>query len=141
MARGESKKAMAFRFAPKTIQHLKRRAHEVGTAQTALVERYIAEGLRMDEHPLVYFREGEAGRRPAVLGSRLDVADVIETIGQNDNSLEKAADYLDLPVEQVEACLHYYADYKDEVDEWIERGRAAAEREQERLRRQQAALA
>ena len=141
MARGDNKKAMAFRFAPKTVQHLKRRAHEVGAAQTALVERYIEEGLRMDEHPLVHFRDGEAGRRPAVLGSRLDVADVIETIRQNDKSLEAAADYLELPVEQVEACLRYYADYKDEVDEWIERDRVALEREQERLRRQQAALA
>ena len=141
MARGGNKKAVAFRFDPETIRHLKRRAHEVGAAQTALVERYVEEGLRMDEHPLVHFRDGEAGRRPALLGSRLDVADVIETVRQNDNSLEDAAAYLELPVEQVEACLRYYADYKDEVDEWVERGRLAAERERERWRRQQRALA
>ncbi len=53
------------------------------------------------------FREGAAGRRPALLGSRLDVADVIATIGQNDNSVCEAADYLEIRVEQVEAALRY----------------------------------
>jgi hypothetical protein len=28
----------------------------------------------MDEHPLIYFRDGASGRRPALLGTRLDVA-------------------------------------------------------------------
>jgi hypothetical protein len=31
----------------------------------------------MDEHPAIYFRDGADGRRPALLGTRLDVADVI----------------------------------------------------------------
>jgi hypothetical protein len=52
----------------------------------------------MDEHPLIYFREGASGRRPALLGTRLDVADVIETVRVNDRSVERAAAYLELPV-------------------------------------------
>lgn len=141
MSRGKKKQAIAFRIAADTVDRLKRRAREAGAPQTALAERYIDEGLRTDEHPLIYFREGELGRRPALLGTRLDVADVIETIRQNDNSVEEAAEYLELPVEQVEAALRYYVDYKGEVDELIERSRAAAEREQDRRRRQQDALA
>ena len=140
MVRKKRRQAIGFRIATETIEHLKRRAREAGAAQTTLAERYIGEGLRMDEHPLIYFREGELGRRPALVGTRLDVADVIETIRQNNNSVEEAADYLELPVEHVEACLRYYADYKDEVDELIERARGAAEREQERGRRQRQAL-
>jgi uncharacterized protein (DUF433 family) len=92
-------------------------------------ERDIEEGLRRDEHPLVYFRDGEAGRRPALLGTRLDVADVIATIRQNGDSVEEAADYLEIPFEHVDACLRYYVDYKNEIDAWIERSRAIAERE------------
>lgn len=141
MARGSGKQPVAFRFKPETLEHLRRRAEHARSPQTALAERYIEEGLRMDEHPLVYFREGEAGRRPALLGTRLDVADVVETIRQNGNSVGEAADYLELPVEKVEACLRYYADYKDEVDEWLARARAVAAREEELWRRQQAALA
>jgi uncharacterized protein (DUF433 family) len=141
MASGESKQSIAFRFERSTVARLKRRAHEVGAAQTALAQRYIEEGLRRDEHPLIHFRDGEAGRRPALLGTRLDVADVITTIRQNANSIEEAAEYLEIPVEHVEACVRYYADHKAEIDDWIDRARAAAERERERSRRQRQALA
>jgi uncharacterized protein (DUF433 family) len=141
MSRREGKQQVAFRFDTDTVERLKRRARDLGAQQTALAERYIEEGLRMDEHPLIHFRDRVAGRRPGLFGSRLDVADVIETIRQNDNSVEAAADYLELPIEQVEACLRYYADHGEEIDEWIERGRRAAERERDLVQRQRQALA
>jgi uncharacterized protein (DUF433 family) len=141
MARTSTKQSVAFRFDPITVRRLKQRAQEAGAAQTALAERYIEEGLRHDEHPLISFREGEAGRRPALLGTRLDVAEVIETVRQNDNSVQETAGYLEIPPEHVEACVRYYADYKDEIDGWIERMRAIVQRELERRRRREQALA
>ncbi len=137
----KTKQSVAFRFAPATVARLKQRALDVHAPQTALAERYIEEGLRHDEYPLIYFRDGDAGRRPALLGTRLDVAEVIATIRQNENSVEHAADYLEIPIEHVDACLRYYGDYKDEIDRWIERTRAVAERERERWQRRQQALA
>ncbi|MEJ7714413.1 MAG: hypothetical protein WKF40_01395 [Thermoleophilaceae bacterium] len=83
---------------------------------------------------------GAAGRRPALLGSRLDIADVIATIRQNDNSVAEAAEYLQIPVDQVEAALRYYADFKTEVDAWLAHVEAIAERERDRWRRRQEAL-
>jgi uncharacterized protein (DUF433 family) len=136
-----TKQSVAFRFDRITVAHLKQRAQETHAPQTALAERYIEEGLRHDEHPLIHFRDGEAGRRPALLGSRLSVADVIATVRQNEDSVEKAAEYLEIPVEQVDACLHYYADYKDEIDAWTEHVDAIAQRERERWQRRQQALA
>jgi uncharacterized protein (DUF433 family) len=136
-----TKKSVAFRFDPITVARLKQRAQETHAPQTALAERYIEEGLRHDEHPLIYFRDGAAGRRPALLGTRLDVAQVITTIRQNQNSLEETSDYLEIPLEQVDACLRYYADYKDEIDAWIDQARTIAERERERWQRRQQALA
>jgi uncharacterized protein (DUF433 family) len=76
-----------------------------------------------------------------VLGTRLDVTQIIETLRQNENSMEKTADYLDIPAAEVETAVRYYAAYKDEVDEWIEQSRAIAERERDLWRRQQDALA
>lgn len=141
MARGsETKQALAFRVRRQTFERLKRRAHETAESQTALAERYIDEGLRMDEHPLIWFRDGAAGRRPALAGTRLDVADVIETLCQNENSAGRTARYLEIPVEKVEACVRYYADYEHEVDDSIERARAIAEREEALWRRQQEVL-
>lgn len=140
MATPTTKKSVAFRFDRITVARLKQRAQETHAPQTALAERYIEEGLRHDEHPLIYFRDGEAGRRPTLLDTRLDVADVLTTIKQNDNSVEETAGYLEIPPEHVNACLGYYADYKDEIDAWIERSRAIAERERERWQRRQQAL-
>jgi uncharacterized protein (DUF433 family) len=136
-----TKQSIAFRFNPDTVKRLKQRARETHVAQTTLAERYIEEGLRRDEHPLIYFREGAAGRRPALFGTRLDVAQVITTIRQNGNSVEETAELLEVPATHVEACVRYYADYKDEIDAWIERSNAIAERERERWQRRQQALA
>ncbi len=53
----------------------------------------------------------------------------------------EAADYLEIPVEHIEACVRYYADYKDEIDAWTERAEEIAKRERERFKRRQQALA
>jgi uncharacterized protein (DUF433 family) len=141
MSPSPAKQSVAFRFDRATVARLRQRARETHAPQTALAERYIEEGLRREEHPLVYFREGAAGRRPALLGTRLDVAEILATVRQNGNSIEEAAAYLEIPVEHVDACVRYYADYQEEVDAWVERTRAIAERERERWLRRQQALA
>lgn len=139
--RKQGKQSVSFRFDPLTVRRLKEHAAHTGTGQTTLAERYIDEGLRRDEHPLIYFREGAAGRRPALLGSRLDVTEAITTIRQNKGSVEKAASYLEIPVEQLEAAARYYGEHTDEVDKLIERSRAVADRERDLWRRSQEALA
>ena len=137
----QAKRPLAFRVAAATVERLQQRSRETRETQTALVERYIEEGLRTDEHPLIYFRDGTSGRRPALAGTRLDVWQAIETLRQNGNSVEDAAEYLGLPAEKVRACVRYYADYKDEIDEWAARSKAIAEREEASWRRQQELLA
>jgi uncharacterized protein (DUF433 family) len=132
---------VAFRFDPITVRRLKQRAEETGAAQTTLAERYIEEGLRRDAHPLISFRDGEAGRRPALLGTRLDVAEIVATIRQNENSVQEAADYLEIPVEHIEAALRYYVEYRDEVDAQMERAEQIAQRERELWQRREQALA
>lgn len=140
MAKAARRQSVAFRFDRGVVDHLRQRASDTGAAQTELAQRYIEEGLRRDEHPLIYFRAGEAGRRPALLGSRLDVASVVSTVRQNDDSVDGAAEYLELPAEQVVAALSYYAAFKDEVDRWAERVEALAERERARWRDRHDAL-
>ncbi len=68
MGTATSKQPLTFRVAPATRKHLKRRAVESGESQTALAERYLEEGLRRDEHPLIWFRDGAAAYldQPAV---------------------------------------------------------------------------
>lgn len=140
VSRNPPKQPLALRARPATLERLHRRARESGESQAALAERYIEEGIRTDEHPLIRFRDGAAGRRPALVGTRLDVWKVIETLRQNVNSIEQTAEYLDLPAEHIRACMSYYADYQAEIDDWAERERELAEREEERWRRAQQLL-
>jgi uncharacterized protein (DUF433 family) len=131
----------SFRFPETLLASLQGRARERGESANALLERYLDEGLRRDDHPLIVFREGAAGRRAALVGSRLDVAQVIDTLRESDNSVEGAAEHLGIPEQHVRAAVRYYADFREEVDEWRERTRAIAEREEEAWRREQAILA
>jgi uncharacterized protein (DUF433 family) len=133
-------KPRSFRFASSLLAALEERARERGETTTAVAARYLEEGLRRETHPLVVFRDGEAGRRPALAGTRLDVGQVIETLRQSRNSIAETAEYLSIPEAYVRAAVGYYADYQDEVDALRERLHAIARREEDAWRREQAVL-
>lgn len=131
----------SFRLARRLVAALQERARESGLSMTALAARYLDEGLRRERHPLIVFRDGAAGRRAALAGTRLDVWQVVETVRRSSRSTDEAAAYLSIPEAWVRACVRYYADYPREIDEWAERMHAIAEREEEAWRREQAVLA
>jgi hypothetical protein len=125
-------KASSFRLDPDLMDELKRRARQSGLSVTKLVERYVDEGLRHESHPLIVFRDAAGGRRPALAGTRLDLAKVIDTVetadGERELRIREAAEYLGVPESHVRACISYYAAFQDEVDAEREREREAAER-------------
>lgn len=107
----------SFRLPATTLQLLDRRASQRGESANHLARRLLDEALRTDEHPLIYFREGPSGERePALIGTRLRVAQVVETVHASDGSPEQGSRYLDIEPRQVQACLDYYADFRDEID-------------------------
>ena len=129
------------RVAASVFEALERRALERAESRNALAERYIAEGVRLDEHPDIYFREAALGRRAAILGTRLDVWQVMETVRGSSNSVDEAAEYLGVPVAKVRAAVGYYAAHRDEVEELAVRERAMAERAEAAWRAEQELLA
>ena len=131
----------SFRLGDSLLAALEERARERGETASAVAERYLDEGLRRERHPLIVFREGAAGRRATLAGTRLDVAHVIETVRAHENSTDASAEYLGVPEPYVRAAVRYYADYREEVDAWRERLDAIAEREREAWEREQAVLA
>lgn len=131
----------SFRFAPGVLERLERRAAERGVTQTTLLERYVEEGLRMDDHPGICFVDGPAGRRPRVVGTGLDVWEVVETVLDNDGSAAEAADYLAIAEPLVRNALRYYADFPVEIDDWIAANARYFELEQLAARRVADALA
>src|SRR5438309_587848 len=72
--------------------------------KSQLAERYIDEGMRMDDHPGIVFRDGPAGRR-AALAVGPDVWEVMSVVqnmhATGEARVLRAAEALDLSVEQV----------------------------------------
>src|SRR5438046_511384 len=108
----------SFRLPASTLDLLDARAAEGGESGNALAQRLIEEGLRADRHPLIYFRAGAAGRRPALVGSRLDVWQVIETLRGHGGDVSATAEYFEIPEAKVRACRSYYAEFPEEIDAW-----------------------
>src|ERR1700733_13936103 len=59
---------LSLRLPEATLDRLDARARSRSVAPRTLAQRYVEEGLRTDEHPLIRFVDGPAGRRPRLQG-------------------------------------------------------------------------
>lgn len=114
----------------RTLERLRRRARLLGQKHTVLAERYLEEGVLMDEHPGIHFVDGALGRRPALMGSGLDVWEVVEVARDNGGSVSETASYLEVDSRLVETALRYYGSNRAEIDDWIARVHMLNEQEE-----------
>lgn len=109
-----------------------------------LAERLIGEGLRMEAHPAVIFREGPTGRRAVLVGGP-EVADVIASmIGGGvpvKDRRARTSDLMGLSLPMVDAALAYYADHTEDIDTDIAARVQAASEAEAAWRRQRTLLA
>jgi hypothetical protein len=124
----------AIRIESGTLRALRARSSQSGEPIVRLAQRYINEGMRLDRHPGIFFRDGPAGRRAVVIGG----PDVWEVIAAARSAPERGeelvrvlAERIGVPVEKIRIAVRYYAEYSDEVDRFI----AANEEEAEQLER------
>lgn len=132
---------LSIRIPEQTRDQLEARAEGSGETRSALMQRYLDEGLRMDRHPGIVFRPGPTGRRPGISGAP-DVWEIVRVVRNVENrgevAIAQAAQWLGLSQAQVRIATEYYADYPTEIDAWIAKVDAqAAEAEQSFLRRQE----
>jgi uncharacterized protein (DUF433 family) len=135
------KEHFTLRLPPKTIRRLTREAELTGTPKTALAERYLEEGMRAAQHPGIVFRDGASGRRPGIAWLGLDVWEIVETVQMNHGDAAEAADYLAITPDTVTIALDYYADYPEEIDQWIEANAALSDELEAAYRRREHVLA
>ena len=106
----------SFRLTQRTAELLDACAEASSGTRNSLVERILAEALRTEQHPLIRFRHGAAGRRePMLVGTRLLVRQVIATVRGSEDAAD-AADSLSVPRYLVEAAIAFYAEFSAEVD-------------------------
>jgi uncharacterized protein (DUF433 family) len=133
-----AKSHLSLRMDARTRERLAERARSERLAQGALVNRYVEEGIRRDRHPRITFIPKISGRLPALVSRpRVLVAHVIETWRANKKSARAAGEYLQLPEEEIRAAVAYYAEYQDEIDDWLTWNRAEADRLERESRREQ----
>ena len=82
---------LSLRLPDATVERLGKHAKRRHIAPRTLAQRYVEEGLRMDEHPLVRFVDGPAGRRARMLGTSLDMWELISVVRDNDGDVRAAA--------------------------------------------------
>jgi hypothetical protein len=116
-----------------------------GMSLSSASNRLVDEALRMQEHPLIVFRDGPAGRRARLVGGP-DVWELFSAVESARGSepglgaeeiVALVADTAGLSTQQVRAALAYWADYPGEIDEFVRSARAEANQARLRWEREQ----
>jgi hypothetical protein len=128
----------------RTLARLELGAQRRGEAKSRTAERLIDEGLRMEDHHGIVFRDGPTGRRAGLAGGP-DVWEVVKTLKEmgapQEEAIAGAMFWGSLSRAQVDVVLRYYGDFPEEVDARIAHNREEAERQHAAWLRAQAALA
>ncbi len=136
-------KHLSVRVDDDLLLRLEAQSRRSGQSRSAIAKRFLEEGLRMEQHPGIVFRSGPAGRRAAVLGGP-DVWVLARLLREREGPAEDTVAFiageLTLTAEQVRAAAGYYAEFRDEVDGWLDRLDEEADRAEAEWRRRQAIL-
>jgi uncharacterized protein (DUF433 family) len=100
-----------------------RRTHR---SKSAVVELLAEEAVRTRRFAGIGFRGEDAGRRPWVIGSGLDVWEIVQMV-EDFGSIERLLAETQLTERQVRLALAYRESYPDEVAEAIAQNRRAPE--------------
>lgn len=122
---------ISVRLPESTRDALERAARAEGQTRTDLVQRYVEEGLVMDRYPGLVFRSGPAGRRPGLSGGPdvWEIARVLRNAPERGEAAVTAAvEWFGLSRAAIEVVVAYYADHQAEIDAWLDRIDAEAER-------------
>ncbi len=144
MSRQPTQKPFSIRMNPRTLARLDLGARRRGEAKSRTAERLIDEGLRMEDHPGIVFKDGPTGRR-AALAFGPDVWQVVKVVKEfgstGERAITGAAEWGNLSHAQVNVALRYYGDFPEEVDTRIAFNREETERQYAAWKRTQQALA
>lgn len=108
----------SIRLSKRTDELVTREAQRTRRSKSAVVEALAEEALLARRFPGIAFRGADSDRRPWVIGTALDVWEIVRGYREFGSPAEMAAE-TDLIEAQVRVALAYYDEYADEVDAWI----------------------
>lgn len=105
-----------------------------GLSAASATNRFVDEGLRMEEHPGVFFRTGASGRRVVLIGGP-DVWEVIRTVHSarsaepeldSEEIVRLVAQTSGVPERMIRIAIGYWAAFSDEIEAQIAAAEVAA---------------
>ncbi|MGI8513055.1 MAG: hypothetical protein ACR2NH_10585 [Solirubrobacteraceae bacterium] len=121
----------SIRLSRVTDELVSQEARRTRRSKGAVVEALAEEALRTRRFAGVAFRGSDWSRRPWVIGTALDVWEIVAASRSFASAPEMAAQ-TDLREPQIRLALAYYEEFPDEIDEAI----AESERPLDQLRRE-----
>jgi predicted transcriptional regulator len=103
-------------------ERLRMRARAAGESLSERLRRYAEEGARREEHPLITFRDGPAGRRAGLLGGPdvWEVAMWLDDLAAEPDPIATLIEDSTLTRPQIDAALRYRSAYPEEIVARIE---------------------
>jgi len=108
----------SIRLSPLTDELVTREARRTRRSKGAVVEMLAEEALRTRRFPGIAFRGSDWNRRPWVIGTALDVWEIVAASRRFASAQEMAAN-TDLSEPQIRLALAYYQEFPEEIDEAI----------------------
>jgi uncharacterized protein (DUF433 family) len=121
----------SIRLSPLTDELVTEEARRTHRSKGAVVASLAEEALRSRRFPGIAFRGSDWNRRPWVIGTALDVWEIVGAFRGFKSPDQMAAD-TDLSAAQVRLALAYHAEFADEIDHAISEN----ERSLQQLRRE-----
>ncbi len=119
---GQKAEPFSIRLRTEDDRFVKEEARRLRRSRGAVVEAYASEAIRMRRYPGIAFRGEDYRRRAWVLGTGLDVWEIVALLRDFGSERELVAEY-GLTLGQVRIALVYYREFGEEIDELIARGR------------------
>jgi uncharacterized protein (DUF433 family) len=105
---------------------VKDEARRLRRSRSAVVEAYASEAIRMRRYPGIAFRGEDHRRRAWVLGTGLDVWEIVALLSDAGSERGLAEEYALAPG-QIRVALAYYQEFGAEIDDLIALGRRSEE--------------
>lgn len=109
-------------MSPTTAKWVDAEAARVKRSRSAVIEALTEEAARTRRFPGIAFRGPEHDRRPWLIGTALDIWQIIEAY-KDFGSIEKMVEGSDLEERQIVIALAYYEQYPEEIDAAIAENR------------------
>lgn len=119
MARATKSKPFSIRLSQTTNRFVEAEARRTNRSKGAIVEALTEEAARMRRFPGIGFRGEEPYREAWLIGTGLDVWELIEMLQDHDSVEQLLESHERVSQRSVELAQAYYTSYAEELDEKI----------------------